>query len=337
MFMVRQPALRIVYFGTPEFAVPALRAIAEDDRFEVRLVVTQPDRPAGRGQRLTPSPVKQAAEQLGLSVYQPSKLKADEDREPLIGAEADVFVVAAFGLIFGRRTLEIPRLGCVNLHASILPKYRGASPVAAAIAAGDDETGISLMKMEAGLDTGPVIAVSKVAIESTETTETLTAKLADLGARLAVEKLDPFASGELEPFPQGEVGASVTRTLKKADGWLDWSWPASKLVRWVRAMWPWPRAWTTLEGQPIQVHRASVGDFSSNHRPGTIVAIGDAIAVQTGEGVLLVDVIQLAGGKPLEGSVAARSGRLPVGTILGESGAPEPQPPLITELLVSSP
>ena len=334
--MVRHPALRIVYFGTPEFAVPALRSLDGDDRYDVCLVVTQPDRPAGRGQRLTPPPAKQAAEQLGLSIYQPSRLKADEDREPLIAAGADLFVVAAFGLIFGRRTLEIPRLGCVNLHSSILPKYRGASPIAAAIAAGDDETGISLMKMEAGLDTGPVITTSKVAIEPTDTTETLTAKLAELGAQLAVEKLELFASGKLEPIPQGELGASVVRTLKKADGWLDWSWPATKLERWVRAMWPWPRAWTTLEGQLVQVHRASVGDFSTNHRPGTVVAIGDAIAVQTGEGVLLVDVIQLAGGKPLAGGVAAKSGRLPVGTVLGESGAPEPQPPFILDLLVSS-
>jgi methionyl-tRNA formyltransferase len=330
--MVQHPALRVVFFGTPDFAVPALRMLAEDERFDVSLVVTQPDRPSGRGQRLASPPVKVAAEELELPIYQPESLKLELDREPLRDAEADLFVVAAFGLIFGRKTLDIPRLGCINMHASILPKYRGASPVAAAIACGDHQTGISLMKMDIGLDTGPVIATSTVPIADDETTESLTTKLADLGGRLAVENLGLFAQGELEPMPQDSIGASVVRPLKKADGWLDWTWPAAKIERWVRAMWPWPRAWTTLAGEPIQIHKASVADFDVDGPPGTVISANGVLAVKAGLGVLVLDAVQLAGGKPLAGNVAAKSGKIVTVSMLGESGGPVSQPPFIVEM-----
>jgi methionyl-tRNA formyltransferase len=276
--------------------------------------------------------VKLAAEELGLSVYQPATLKSEQDREPLIATDADLFVVAAYGLIFGRKTLEIPRFDCVNLHASLLPKYRGASPVAAAIAAGDEETGVSLMKMEAGLDTGPVIAKSSIKIAPNDTSQTLTARLGELGGELARDQLVRYASGELEAESQHSYGASEVRPLTKADGWLDWTWPASKLEHWVRAMWPWPRAWTTIEGQPVQVHETSVAAFTTSERPGTVVAADKALAVQTGEGVLFLKLVQLASGKAIGGRVVGATGRIPIGAVLGEAGAPGPQPPIILEL-----
>jgi methionyl-tRNA formyltransferase len=330
--MVQQPALRIVFFGTPDFAVPELRSLAEDDRYEVALVVTQPDRPAGRGQQLAAPPVKVAAAALGLPIYQPASLRSEAERQPLFAAQSDLFVVAAFGLIFGRKTLAIPRIGCVNLHASLLPKYRGASPVAAAIAAGDEETGISLMQMETGLDTGPVIATSKLKVSPTDTTESLTERLADLGADLAVAKLADFASGRIQPIPQPTGGASIVRPLRKADGWLDWTKPAVELERWVRAMWPWPRAWTTIDGKPFQVHRSSVIETDSNQVPGLLVGTQRGLAVQTTKDALSLDVVQFAGGKPLNGLSVASTSRLVAGTLLGQSGMPEPQPPFVTEL-----
>jgi len=183
-----RPRIRVVFFGTPEYAVPALAALAEDPRFTVVLVVTQPDRPAGRGHALLPPPVKMEALQRGLRVYQPESLRRHSEREPLIEADADVFVVAAFGLIFGKRTLALPRMGCLNLHASLLPKYRGASPVAAAILQGDRETGVSLMLMDEGLDTGPVIATATIAIDLADTTESLTARLAGVAARMGLHE-----------------------------------------------------------------------------------------------------------------------------------------------------
>ena len=178
--------------------------------------------------------------------------------------------MAAFGLIFGPKTLAIPRTAAVDQYASILPKYRGAASIAAAIASGDEVTGISLMNMDVGLDTGPVIAVGTLEIAPEDTTESLTARLSDFGAELAVAHLAEYASGLLEPVVQDDLRASVVRPLKKADGWLDWTKPAEELERWVRAAWPWPRAWTTVDGEPFQIHKASVVHSSSAHIPGTV-------------------------------------------------------------------
>jgi methionyl-tRNA formyltransferase len=330
--MEQRHPLRIVFFGTPAFAVPALKALEADDQFDVRLVVTRPDRPSGRGLTIGQSPVKLAAEDLNLRVYQPSTLRSDLDRAPLMEAEADLFVVAAFGLIFGPKTLAIPRLASVNLHASILPKYRGASPVAASIAAGEAETGISLMVMEAGLDTGPVIATSKTAIDPSDTTESLTEKLANLGAELAVDRLSPFGAGALLPTSQRTEGASMVRSLTKADGWLDWNQPAERLERWVRAMWSWPRAWTTLEGLPLQVHRSTVSELESGQRPGTVMTEGGTLSVQTGGGALVLDLVQFSGGKPMLASAALAGGKVRAGLRLGKVGSPEPQLPFIVDL-----
>jgi methionyl-tRNA formyltransferase len=213
-----QDPFSVVYFGTPDYAVPALKSIASDSRFELRLVVTRPDRPAGRGRKMTAPPVKQVARSLGIPVYQPSSLKSPELRGPIASVDADLFIVAAFGLIFGTATLALPKVGCINLHASLLPAYRGASPISAAIAAGDQRTGISIMLMDSGLDTGPLIGQLQTPISAKDTTESLSTRLADLAAAGVVEFVPPFLTGKATAIAQGRNDGSMTRQLTKADG-----------------------------------------------------------------------------------------------------------------------
>ena len=322
--------MRIVFFGTPSFAVPILNRLAHDSQFDVRLVVSQPDRPAGRGRRLEASPVIVAAGELGLPTYQAATLRTGEAREPLAAVEADIFVVAAYGLIFGAKTLALPRLGCINVHASLLPRYRGAAPIPAAILAGDRETGVTLIKMEAGLDTGPMLAAQVIPIEPRATTESLTAQLAELGADLAARTLPQFAKGAVPPIRQPAAGASLTRPLTKADGWVDWNRSATELERAVRAFWPWPRAWTTLDSTPLQIHQAVVAPAVDDGIPGTVVANRELV-VSCGEGALRLSRIQAAGGKPVSDSEFLAGRRAPVSR-LGEHGAPPLSPPLIMPL-----
>lgn len=325
--------LKIAFFGTPAFAVPALERLAGDERFVVALVVTQPDRPAGRGRSLVASPVKRAAEQLGLTVYQPDGLRAAAGREPLAVLEADLFVVAAYGLIFGRRTLALPRLGCLNLHASVLPRHRGASPIAAAILSGDGRTGVSLMAMEPGLDNGPVIAVRQTVITGDDTTASLTERLAEIGARLATEAIPEFAAGRLPAVSQPVVGVTVTRPLTKADGWLDWTRSAKDLERQVRAMWPWPRAWTTLRDVPLQIHRATVVDRTGADEPGSIQLLGGTVSVRCGQGALRLDSVQRAGGRPVSGPALIAGGQVNADDRMGDGTAPAaPAEPIVQEV-----
>jgi methionyl-tRNA formyltransferase len=324
--------VRLVYFGTPDFAVPTLRRLVHDSQFEVALVVTRPDRPAGRGRRPEASPVAISARELGLRCYQPETLRSAEARAPLIEAAADLFVVAAFGLIFGPKTLGIPRIGCVNVHASLLPRYRGAAPIPAAILNGDRETGVTLMRMEAGLDTGPVLGAWPEAIRAADTTESLTRRLADIGANLAVDLLPVYTRGELTPAPQPEFGATLTRPLTKADGWLDWTRPATELERAVRAFWPWPRAWTTDGERIVQVHEAAVVPGLVAKPPGTVIADSGELVVACGEDALRLITVQAAGGKPLS-AAQYLAGRRQRASTLGRHGAPTPQPPLIVPML----
>jgi methionyl-tRNA formyltransferase len=321
--------LRIVFFGAPGYAVPALRAMADSPQFDTALVVTQPDRPAGRGRKLTAPPVKLEANRLGVPVYQPEALRTPAARQPLADAAADLFVVAAYGLIFGEKTLAIPRLGCLNLHASLLPRYRGASPISAAILDGDHETGVTLMVMERGLDTGPTLARVAVAIDPDDTTASLTEKLADAGAELAVTAIPAFAKGELVPVPQPS-GASLVRPMVKADGQLDFRQSAEALERQVRAMWPWPRAWVILNGETIQIHQATPTD-AVDRPPGSIALREKEPVVACRVGGLRLDLVQLPGGKPISGRQFAASSHV-------EAGArfePVPEfdlPPLIVPL-----
>ncbi len=328
---VTSDRLRVAFFGTPAYAVPSLQALALDARYDVVLAVTQPDRPAGRGRGLHSPPVKIAAEALGIDTYQPESLRSADARLPLIAVDADVFVVAAYGLIFGPKTLAIPRRGCLNLHASLLPAYRGASPVTAAIVSGDQTTGVSLMLMELGLDTGPVVDQVAIPIAPSDTTESLTMKLAEVAATLVVAATEPFARGALTPQPQDRAHVTKVRPLVKADGWLDWRDPAAQLERRVRAMWSWPRAWTTFRGEPLQIHAATALSNSTVVPAGQVVQTAGALILGTGDGALQLDIVQPAGGKPLPGPVWARGQRIAVGEQMGQEGAPEIPPPLIAE------
>jgi methionyl-tRNA formyltransferase len=318
---MRGAELRVVFFGSPDFAVPTLQSLAANSQFEVPLVVTQ----AAKGR----SPVEVAAEDLGLPVYKPKTLRDAAAREPLIAAGADLFVVAAFGLIFRQGTLDIPRLGSINVHPSILPKYRGASPIVAAIAAGDRETGVALMVMDAGIDTGAVISLQRAPVEDDDTSESLGARLARIGAEMAVRDIPRWVKGELVASPQRGSPASLTRTLTKADGWIDWTRPAVDIERQIRAMWPWPRAWTTIHGSPVQIHSARVVTVENgNYEPGDVVLARRQLIVACGENALEIQTVEPAGRRTMAATAYLNGVRSPIVRI-GELGAPEPVPPLI--------
>lgn len=326
---ITQRPIRIIYFGTPAYAVPALKALVSDPQFDVALVVTQPDRPAGRGRLLQASAVKLVATELGLPVFQPESLRTAEARKPLDDIGADLFIVAAYGLIFGPKTLSIPRLGCLNLHASLLPKYRGASPISAAILSDDDVTGVTLMRMNAGMDTGDIVAMRATAVLPEDTTGSLTGRLAALGAELAVTEIPRWIEGDVIGEPQSSNDASYVRPLVKADGWINWSKPAVEIERQIRAMQPWPRAWTTLpNGATLQITRSSVVK-GVDLEPGRVQVAGKDIVVSTVEGALRLCRVQPAGSGEVDGYALIQGRRLADGNVVGELGAPDPPPPMI--------
>jgi methionyl-tRNA formyltransferase len=314
--------VRVVFFGSPEFAAPTLRALANDDRFEIALVVTQ----AAKGI----SPVEHAARELSLPVFKPDTLRDAAARQPLVAAASDLFVVAAFGLIFRQRTLDIPRLGAVNVHPSLLPTYRGASPIMAAIEEGDEETGVSLMLMDAGIDTGAVISQERTRVARDDTTESLGARLAEIGADMAVRDIPRWIAGELVAVPQAKAGATVTRLLTKADGWIDWDRAAEELERHVRAMWPWPRAWTTIDGVPMQVHGAQIfaGDYEG-FAPGSLLPVRQRLIVACGVGALELLVVEPAGRRAMSGASYLNGRRERIVRLGDDGSAPLPRPPLI--------
>ena len=290
---------RIIFMGTPEFAVPALDALA--DAHQVVGVITQPDRPAGRGRRLAPSPVKQVALERGLSLSQPHSLRTPEAVAQLSAWKPDVIVVAAFGQILPQDVLGLPPHGCLNVHGSLLPHWRGAAPVAAAILAGDEVTGVTIMQMDAGLDTGPVLAQREETILPDDTQATLEERLAYLGAELLVETLSAYLAGNLLPRPQPEEGATYAGQLRKEDGLLDWSRPAVELDRQVRAFTPWPGAFTTWRGQRLKVLRVvPLPEWHGDAPPGTVIVLADGVVVATGEGALRLEEVQLAGKRPMD-------------------------------------
>ena len=318
--VLRVSVVRVVYFGTPEYAVPALRALCNDARFDVVLVVTQPDRKAGRGHKLVAPAVKTAALELGRTVYQPESLRTPDLRQPLMDADADLFVVAAYGLIFGEKALAIPRHGAVNLHASMLPTYRGANPIAAAIASGDAASGVSLMKMERGLDSGPVIASKSIAISPDDTTATLTASLADLGANLLIERIGEYLDGSLEPVPQPATGVTFARPMQKSDGEIDWNQPARLVDCHIRAMWPWPRAWALLGDTPIQIHSARPANDMAGGEPGTI-RVDREVSVDCADGSIVLETIQIPGKPAMDAPSVARGGAIQDGSVFKSATA----------------
>lgn len=283
---------RIVFMGSPAFAVPSLKGVAAS----VVGVVTQPDRPAGRGKQLTPCPVKLTALDLGLPIIQPEKLK--EAIEQLQTWSPDVIVVAAFGQILRANVLNLPPHGCVNVHASLLPRHRGAAPIAAAILAGDAEAGLTLMKMDAGIDTGDMLATKSIRVEATDTTTTLTEKLSHLGAELLEEKLNDYLDGKLTPLKQNDELATYAPMLKKEDGLLNFSQSAVALERRVRAMSDWPGAYTLWKDAPLKIIRCRARG-GVTVESGKVIKIKNEIAVGTSEGILILDEVQPAGKKPM--------------------------------------
>ncbi|KMM75415.1 methionyl-tRNA formyltransferase [Xanthomonas sp. NCPPB 1128] len=291
--------MKLVFAGTPDFAVPSLRAAAQ--RHEVIAVYTQPDRPAGRGRGLTPSPVKLEAVARGIPVLQPQTLRTPETLQALRALQPDLIVVVAYGLILPKAVLAIPTHGCWNVHASLLPRWRGAAPIQRAIEAGDSETGVCLMQMEAGLDTGPVLLSQRTPIGADETGGQLHDRLAALGAQVLADGLGLLRAG-LRPVaqPQPEAGVTYAQKLDKAQARLDWQQPAAQLARQVRAFDPWPVAEAMLAGERVRVRGAIPLDLAHGQPPGTVLtASKQGIDIACGQGALRLRVLQREGGKAI--------------------------------------
>ncbi|RME69527.1 MAG: methionyl-tRNA formyltransferase [Chloroflexi bacterium] len=287
--------------GTPDFAVPTLRALLKSEH-EVAAVVTQPDRPSGRGRKLTPSPVKLVAEAAGVPVLQPSTLKTPQAVAELAEFQPEVIVVAAFGQILQADVLNLPPKGCINVHASLLPRWRGAAPVAAAIRAGDRETGITIMLMDEGLDTGPILAQRAVPIRPDHTRQSLTAELAEVGAALLLETLSGWLAGTVQPRPQDDRQATLAPRLKKEEGRINWEWPAEEIDRHVRAFYPWPGAFTEGPRGPIKilaVRPAPQVTPPDNLPPGGLFRHQRAVFAVTGSAALELVTVQPPGKKPM--------------------------------------
>ena len=308
--------MKLVFAGTPEFSVAALDALHAAGH-DIVAVYTQPDRPAGRGQKLTPSPVAQRAAALGLPTFKPEKLRGNE---PAIGGlrklAPDLMIVVAYGLILPQAVLDVPRLGCFNIHASLLPRWRGAAPIQRAILAGDTVSGVTIMQMDAGLDTGAMLLRDEVAITPTTTAYQLHDQLQAMGARLIVDAVAQAEAGQLHAVAQPADGATYAHKFDKAEARLDWARPAIELDRVVRAFNPAPVAWTELGGERVRVFAALPAADSADATgalPGTILAAdADGIAVATGEGRLLLQALQWAGGRVTDAEQAAR-GRTLIG------------------------
>jgi methionyl-tRNA formyltransferase len=289
--------LRIVFAGTPDFAASSLRALL-DSSHDVIAVLTQPDRPAGRGRKLLASPVKQMATQAGVPVYQPESLRNAEIAGQLTELKPDVMVVVAYGLLVPEEILSLPAYGCINVHGSLLPRWRGAAPVQRAIAAGDAESGITIMQMEKGLDTGPMLEKVPVPLAADDTGGSLHDKLAEAGAKALVAVLDELPTKLAAATPQPEDGVTYAHKLSKREAQLDWQLSAVELARRVRAFNPWPVAWVPRHGQPLRIWQARAE--SGGGSPGTIIDIRDeAVVVATGDGALAITCLQLPGKKPV--------------------------------------
>ena len=290
--------LRILFAGTPDFSVPPLRALLESEH-QVVGVHTQPDRPAGRGRKLQPSPVKQVAQEAGVPVHQPVTLRQAEAVETIAALAPDLMVVVAYGLILPPEVLAIPRLGCVNIHASLLPRWRGAAPIQRAIEAGDRVTGVSIMQMDEGLDTGPVYLMRETPIEREDTAATLHDRLARLGAEALMEALPGIAAGTLQPKPQDESGATYAPKLEKKEAFIDWAQPAWRIERKVQAFNPWPVAQTRYEQANLRIWEAHAIEGMAA-APGTVMAAGrEGVDVATGDGLLRITRLQMPGKKPV--------------------------------------
>jgi methionyl-tRNA formyltransferase len=312
--------MRIVFAGTPEFARQALSALAHAGH-AIALVLTQPDRPAGRGMKLTPSPVKLEARTLGIPVYQPETLRDPATHGPIREARPETMVVAAYGLILPQAVLDIPRFGCLNIHASLLPRWRGAAPIQRAIEAGDKETGISIMQMEAGLDTGPVLLTTPVAIATDDTAGSVHDRLARAGAQAIVDALARLTA--LAPVPQSGTGITYAAKVSKADAQLDWSESAEVLARKVRAFNPAPGAWTQYKGEALKIWRAD--SISAKGEAGTVIETkSGSLIVACGSGALQITELQHAGSKRMSAAAYLAGYPLRPGDALGSASSSAP-------------
>jgi methionyl-tRNA formyltransferase len=310
-------ALRIVFCGTPEFAVPSLRRLAERPEFSIEAVITQPDRPRGRGQHVSSSPVKEAALEIGLHVYQPETIKSESAQEFLKRVAPDAVVIIAYGQIIPARLLTIPRLGWINLHASLLPRYRGAAPIHWAIANGETITGVTTMQIDAGMDTGPTLLRREVEIGPDETAPELAARMSAVGADLIADSLLQINRGEISPVPQEKKTVSYAPILKKEDGRIDWTRPAQEIYNRMRGFTPWPGAYTTFRGQSCQVwgHPGTSAEAWKRIKPGEIIefTLGSKVAginVVCGEGTILkLEFVQIEGRKKISTLEFARGAR----------------------------
>jgi methionyl-tRNA formyltransferase len=306
-------ALRIVFCGTPEFAVPSLRRLAERPEFSVEAVITQPDRPRGRGQHVSSSPVKEAALEIGLHVYQPETIKSESSQEFLKRVAPDAVVIIAYGQIIPARLLMIPRLGWLNLHASLLPRYRGAAPIHWAIANGETLTGLTTMQIDAGMDTGPTLLRREVEIGPDETAPELAARMSAIGAELIADSLLRFDREEISPAPQEAKDATYAPILKKEDGRIDWSRPAQQIYDRMRGFAPWPGAYTKFRDQMCHLwgRPEMLGTAGARTTPGDIFPSTKEIHVACGEGTcLLLEFIQVEGRRKISAREFANGARI---------------------------
>ncbi|MBD0412580.1 methionyl-tRNA formyltransferase [Pseudoalteromonas distincta] len=311
--------LRIIFAGTPDFAARHLQALIQSEH-QIVGVYSQPDRPAGRGKKLKASEVKELALEHNLPVFQPQSLKNDEALAELTSLNADIMIVVAYGLILPKAILEAPRLGCLNVHGSILPRWRGAAPIQRAIWAGDKQTGVTIMQMDEGLDTGDMLHISRCPISTTETSASLYTKLAELGPDALIETINKLANGEITPEPQNDELANYAKKLSKEEADIDWSMSALQIERNIRSFNPWPMCFTQMGGQTVKIHQAQVMLQSGD--PGQILSSDkNGVVVACGEHALCITQLQPQGKKPMaiNDFLNGRSDWVTPGTILGEN------------------
>ena len=309
--------LRVVFMGSPDFAVPTLRALVS--AHEVVGVVTQPDRPRGRGRGLAPPPVKIAASEYGLSVFQPERLRRRAAREAIMALRPDVVIVVAYGQILSKRFLTGPPMGCINVHASLLPRLRGAAPIQWAVLRGETRTGVTIMQMDSGIDTGPTLLSKAISVEPTDTAGSLHDKLAVLGPPLLLDALAGLRCGALQASAQDDAGATEAPMLRKTDALVDFCWSAAKVDRWIRGMDPWPAAFTTLSTEPLRLFNSFVAsERESGGRPGEILAIdARGMLVRCGDGAVCIASVQRAGGRRISAKALRDGRKLDLGAVLG--------------------
>ncbi len=306
-------SLRIAFLGTPEFAIPTLAELIAAGH-EIAAVYSQPARPRGRGQKVRPSPVQRFAEAQGLSVRTPQSLKSEEEERAFEGLRLDVAVVAAYGLLLPKAILDAPGLGCINLHPSLLPRWRGAAPIPRALLAGDGKTGVTIMQMDEGLDSGPLLLQEETPILAGDTGESLAARLAELGAKMMCEALAARAAGEITPTPQPETGVTYAEKLRRDEGALDWRLENVELERRIRAFDPKPGAWFLYKGETLRVRKAALVRPTSQAAPGTL--LDDQLTVACGKGALRILELQRPGRAALKAAAFLRGHPMPAGTVL---------------------